>query len=328
MVVVAIIGASSGLGLSFIRTAARDVDAMKKHHLVLISRSPQPQWQSKGFTVRQVDYASGASLADALQGVHTVLSFVGQVLDTDPQLALIEAAREAGVTRFAPSEYAGDGPYDAIDAYKHKAVVRKAAKDAGLQVTQFNCGLFLSLLATGTPKPVTIIGREDGVESGEEEALAGLRPWNFVLNMKGGTADLVRDGSAKMTLTDTRDIARFVLASLDLPEWPEKLGMSGCVSSYKEIVAYVEKVQGRKFLIRENSIAELQALADSNPQARFYNQVRIAIDDGWALVNPDLNKAFPHIKPVTMEEFVDKWWMDVKLPAASWSEDKTFTVGQ
>ena len=54
-----------------------------------------------------VNYDDQETLAVALQGVHTVLSFI-QVLSDPEQKAqknLIDAAIIAGVKRFAPSEY-------------------------------------------------------------------------------------------------------------------------------------------------------------------------------------------------------------------------------
>lgn len=55
-----------------------------------------------------MDYLDKNALVNALQGVHTVLSFVVVHLDQDnvAQKNLIDAAIEAGVKRFAPSEWA------------------------------------------------------------------------------------------------------------------------------------------------------------------------------------------------------------------------------
>jgi uncharacterized protein YbjT (DUF2867 family) len=61
----------------------------------------------KGTTWVKVDYLDKQSLVQALQGVHTVLSFLVVHLDVDnaSQKALINAAIEAGVKRIAPSEW-------------------------------------------------------------------------------------------------------------------------------------------------------------------------------------------------------------------------------
>lgn len=56
-----------------------------------------------------VDYNDAADLVEALQGIHTVLSFVNQPALVDikdnTQIKLIDASIVAGVKRFAPSEY-------------------------------------------------------------------------------------------------------------------------------------------------------------------------------------------------------------------------------
>jgi hypothetical protein len=58
-------------------------------------------------TWRTVNYDDKSQLIEAMQGIHTVLSFI-QVL-TDPEKGaeknLIDAAIVAGVKRFAPSEW-------------------------------------------------------------------------------------------------------------------------------------------------------------------------------------------------------------------------------
>jgi hypothetical protein len=54
-----------------------------------------------------VDYQDRQALAGALNGVHTVLSFIAVHLDENAiaQRTLIDASIEAGVKRFAPSEW-------------------------------------------------------------------------------------------------------------------------------------------------------------------------------------------------------------------------------
>ena len=94
-------------------------------------------------------------------------------------MALLAACKEAGVKRFAPSEYAF-GVNEGIDLYAGKAAFCEAVQKSGLEYTRFNCGMFMSALATGTPKPLTEVGVREGRKDGEDEALGGLRPWNFV----------------------------------------------------------------------------------------------------------------------------------------------------
>ena len=107
----------------------------------------------------------------------------------DAQLAIIAAAKEAGVKRFGPSEYAVR-EYEDWDFCAGKIPVWEATKTSGLGYTEFTCGVFMNTLGTGTPK-------------GEVEALGGLRPWTFVIDMKARTADLPGDRNSRMTVTRT-----------------------------------------------------------------------------------------------------------------------------
>jgi hypothetical protein len=323
MVTVALIGASSGMGLTMLKTFINQ-NKDNKHKIVLLSRSEQPESSAQGVDVRPVDYNNHEQLVKALNGVHTALSVIGGSPQAirDAQLALIPACKEAGVKRFAPSEYAGNSN-EGIDLYAGKKQVWEATKSSGLEYTSFSCGVFMSILATGTPKPLTEVGEREGRKTGEEEALAGLRPWNYVVNMKAGTGDFPGDGTAPLCFTDMRNISLFVYRALDLEKWPETLGMRGDVKSFKEIVEISEKIQGRKWLTKTNSVEELEGKVD-DPGKKFYNQTRLRFHQGLGMVGDDLNQKFPDIKPITCEEFIQKWWGGVELPAATWGEDVSF----
>ena len=324
MVTVALAGASTGFGRTMLQVFIQH-NTDRKHRLVLLSRSPQPEFTAKGVDVRPVDYNNHQELVNALNDVHTVLSVIGGDGNAikSAQLALISACQEAGVKRFAPSEYAGTDNEN-IDLYAPKKEVWEATRKSGLEYTRFSCGLFTSAFATGTPKPMTAVGEREGCKSGEEEALAGLRPWTFVVNMRAGTADYPGDGTAPLAFTDMRDVAYFVFRALDMEKWPEHLGIRGDAKSFKDAVEISEKVQGRKWLTKDNSIEDMQAQMEADSSVKFYNQVRIAMAKGWGLVGDELNREFPDVKPVTCEEFIEKWWSGVELGEPSWTTTQTF----
>ncbi|CAD0108151.1 unnamed protein product [Aureobasidium uvarum] len=310
MKTVALAGATTGFGLTVLDHFLK---SSHPYTLVLLTRSPQPQLSAQGIDVRPVDYSDHKSLVSALHGVHTILSFIGGSASAlqNAQLSLLSAAKEAGVTRFAPSEYAGKG-YDGVDLYAGKAIVWDAVRKSGLQYTRFDCGIFMNTFATGTPY-------------GESEALANLRPWNFVINMKAGTAELPASGDDKIVFTEMNDVARFVIASLELQIWPGVSGMRGDVKTYREVIAIAERVQRRKFLVREDSVSAMEKQMKEVPETSFYNQVRIALTKGWGLVGDELNKAFPNFELTGVEEYMSKWWEGVELEEASWgSANKTF----
>ena len=58
-----------------------------------------------GLDVKKVDYSSHASLRDAFAGQDAVVSVVGNTGFGDVQRVAIDAALEAGVQRFIPSEF-------------------------------------------------------------------------------------------------------------------------------------------------------------------------------------------------------------------------------
>lgn len=273
-----------------------------------------------------MDYTSPSSLTAALAGVHTVLSLIGGSASAlrDGQLALIAAAKQAGVKRFAPSEFALKGGGYGLELYAGKKEVWDAVVGSGMEFTRFSCGIFMGFLGTGTPKGVTEVGRWEGAGSGEEEALGGLRAWDFVVNVRAGTADLPGDGRREVGFTDTRDVARFVEKALGMEVWPEELGMRGVLMDWRALVGVLERVQGREFLVRENGVEEMERVAREFERKRFYNQVRIALVNGEGVVGDELNRAFPDIKPVGVEEFVKKWWEGVQLGEARWEEDQSF----
>lgn len=322
MVTVALAGATTGFGLTMLRQFIHYNKHENKHHIVLLSRTQQPDLAAQGVDVRPVDYSNHTQLVNALRDVHTLLSTVGGQGLLESQLALLKAAQEAGVKRWAPSEYAGSG-YEGVDLYQPKAAVWEATTQSGLEYTRFSCGLFMSILATGTPKPPTEVGVREGAKSGEEEGLSGLRPWNFVVNVRAGTADYALDGHAPLAWTDMRDIARFVWRSLDLEKWPVESSMRGDVQSFRDIVGMLEKIQGRKFLVRENSLEKLEREAEV-PRMRFYNQARILLAKGWAMVGDELNAAFPDVTTVKCEDFLHKWWDGVELGEPAWTENQAF----
>lgn len=74
-----------------------------------INRSTQdaPAGETSGaITWAKTDYKDKEQLAQILQGTHTLLSFIGDEPTAPVQKNLIDAAVQAGVKRFAPSEWA------------------------------------------------------------------------------------------------------------------------------------------------------------------------------------------------------------------------------
>ncbi|KAL7904473.1 hypothetical protein GGI35DRAFT_472408 [Trichoderma velutinum] len=117
MVEVAIAG-GSGRRLSPNLVTREVIDAIlesKDHEIPILSRSTVPTMTlTSNLEWQIVDYNDVKSLTRALNGTHTLLSFIQTLRDfkQNVQRNLIDAAIEAGVKRFSPSEY---GSKDTID---------------------------------------------------------------------------------------------------------------------------------------------------------------------------------------------------------------------
>jgi len=280
---------------------AKTISQQKKHEVVVLSRKPRPDFTALGIQVSIVDYDKYETLVTALQGVHTVISIAyapDQKVFVETQLALLKAAKEVGVKRFAPSEFAYSEAADSvIGVYHPKIEIWKAVKESGLQYTGFRPGLFLNFLAHGSPKPDVT-----------EKLFQASHSYPWVLNLAEGKADIPGTGEEKLNLTTTDDIAGFVAASLDT-EWTEESGMAGSIVTWNEMVQIAEKITGKKIEVKYHSIEELerQKETEEDPLKRLLLDFHVALGKGLAYIEPTLNRTTGY-KPETAEEFIQKWW--------------------
>ncbi|MCJ1406879.1 hypothetical protein MMC19_000949 [Ptychographa xylographoides] len=192
-----------------------------------------------------------------------------------------------------------------IELYAAKRPVWESLKASGLEFTNFAPGVFMNAFVVGTPRE-------------QDEALNGLRPFNFVVNVKQASAIIPGDGNAKITFTTIGDVGKFVTAALDLGKWDQEMGMVGETLSFNEIVAIAEQVTHRKFLVKYKSIEEIEEIAAkapaSQPFLRFACQIEAALAKGAYNVPPTLNHIFPAINPWQMRDWLEKWWGGTELP--------------
>ena len=311
MVKVAIAGGASNIG----RHIVEEILATKKHTVVVLSRSASHSGlEALGAQIAAVDYANHASLTAALAGVYTVISALS-ILDPTPQLVLLDAAVKAGVTRFAPSEWATRSiPDNHIEWFRGKWTVAEAVRKSGLEYTIFETGIFMNYLAVGTP------------------GLGHLKPIKFLFDVENGTAQIPGDGSAYMVYTSAEDVGKFVAASLDWEKWPEYSQMIGDRLTLSEVLKLAEAVRGP--LSRGVYFCELRVLtgfvgkpfdATYTPKEVYEGIIAKEIEPSWTkfsaqgcleivthqqgpYTGSNLNDAFPEIRPVRVEEFLKKWW--------------------
>lgn len=183
------------------------------------------------------DYFSRPSLTFNLSGVDTVISTISGA----SQLALIDAAAQARVRRFVPSEFEGlpslRPEQDPLDRGKRAALQRLQQYRAhGMQYCVFACGILYERFAPGGMIALNM-GRGSGV-SGEGD---------YVLNVRRMKAQIPYkpDGQpATVCLTSAQDVGRFVVAAIGLQQWPPEFRMVGERMDVSHLVQVAEIMRG------------------------------------------------------------------------------------
>ena len=294
MVVTAIAGGATRVGLHIIKAILNT----KKHKVILLSRSNQPDLAKLEIDIRIVDYGSTQELKRGLAGVHTVISCISPygTDSTSAELNLLQGAKEAGVVRFVPSEWAADC-HDVVDLYSEKEIVWQAVQSSGLEYTRFINGLWMNVWGPGCIKD-------------EKEALAGYEGPAFAIDLRAGTATFPGDGSNKVVLTTIQDIGRFVAASLELPKWQPESRIVGDKLSFIDVALLVKEICGLDLHITYISSEELLATLEDkhSTSERFYYQLLLSIAIGRLDFESTLNDMCPDIRPLSVAEYLKRHW--------------------
>ena len=71
-----------------------------------------------------------------------------------------------------------------------------------------------------------------------------LRPFTWAIDFESRRAAIPGTGNERITLTYSKDVARFVNRLIDEPQWPEYCIVSGSDTTFHEMVAIAERVTG------------------------------------------------------------------------------------
>lgn len=284
------------------------------------SRDPSARPSIKSDTeIRCVDYNSHASLVFALRDVEVVISVL---LIPGPewvtaQVNLLHAAEEAGCRRFAPSEFAlSSEAQSMVDVLEAKNTVWRAVQasmnQGRIDAARFPCGMFMNYLAIGIP--------DDSVRT---DALAGFSEGPFLIHLEDPRASWIEvplraDGTfPELTMTDIRDVGRFIVAALDLDEpWAgRELGMAGDTLSFTDLAMLCEKYTGRPIETRTITEQELRSKLGCIPSdqiiPRMECQLAIVCSLGGSVVSPTLN-LLCSLQPLTVEQYLQRYWAHQK----------------
>ncbi|KAF7552242.1 hypothetical protein G7Z17_g4458 [Cylindrodendrum hubeiense] len=263
MTVVAVAGGTGDIG----RLIVDALITRGKHRLYIMSRKAPPNTQytrdPSGELYNPVlvtDYADEGALSTMLEekSIHTIISALplGSQEASSAQQRLIRAADASKcVRRFAPSEFNVD--YDLPDSilpYPDKrfhARARRELEKTTLEYTLFVCGMFMDYY--GMPN----------IES-------PLKPTYSILDLQYNRAVVPGDGQAILITTMAKDVARYVAAAVDLPDWPKVMTIIGSRLSVSELVDLaVEikqpvRVQVEYYPVKEYSMHRVPILPSNN----------------------------------------------------------------
>lgn len=320
-------GTSPTLGTSIVNALAQS----KTCSPVIISRlkkdekQPQSRTTPSGVSVPicYVDYDDDATLLEALKDVHTVICVI-KILGAkwaETQIKLLDAARRAGVKRFAPSEFElgalSAGMIDVIAPIKKP--VWEACKKSGLEVTKFHCGGFYQATMSDAFKNTKF---DERTRKRIEEALLGLEDDDVMWSLQRDSVhELITDDGkpARLTLTSIPDIGRFVAAACELPDgsWKDDMDMVGQTLSMAEVNDMIEEISGlelkrekidRKELEKRISSVEGVGQTREEIMRKLWSQIElISIEDkeGYGILKPIVNEMCPQVKPIKMRDFLE-----------------------
>jgi hypothetical protein len=153
----------------------------------------------------------------------------------------------------------------------------------------------------------------------------GVSKANIHGTVKGLTADvpLQNDGTLPaITMTSMADVAKYVAALCELPqgEWKEDSYVAGGTHNMSSVIHLIEKVRGSKMKVtkytKQALTEQIDAIAPDNEERamnRFFLQLTRTFADGekgWTVMEPELNTMFPHIRPMSVEEYMNQYWAE------------------
>ncbi|KAI1099399.1 NAD(P)-binding protein [Jackrogersella minutella] len=317
MVKIAIAPASSLLAREVIDVLV----ATGKHEIIgLIRRDPASFPSLPGVKWVQTTYEDKSELVRLFEGVETVLTFFPVHFDPGnvTQKRLIDAAVEAGVKRFAPSEWATgvklESSTDVIPWYAGKIEISHYLEELNrekqvIEYTRFQVGGFMNYLA----------------HPHKTSTHVNTLPFQFDFSTQHATVieDSLDDA---MTWITVEDIAAVVAKAIEYRgKWPSVGGMVGSRVTIREMLHLGEAV-GRPFTIDWLKKKDLEAAtyepdffstfdlraASQEELAAFLGKATTGILQGIHRgaydVTDEWNKIFPDYKFTQVEDFVKNAW--------------------
>lgn len=207
-----------------------------------------------GVTVAPVDYSSSASLAAALAGQDAVVSALATAV-IGVQKGLVDAAVEAGVRRFVPSEFG-------IDTRKARGSVIGGILKGKVELVDY-----LEEISQDN-KNFTWTGLSVGLFFDW-----GLDVGSLGFDLKTRTASIYDSGDEPSQVSNLPFIGRAVAALLSRPDETanQYLRISSFTPSQNEILRIIEEEDGQKWTVKKISTVDAQRLGEEKLQKGDYS---------------------------------------------------------
>ncbi|KAH8694620.1 hypothetical protein BGZ61DRAFT_352574 [Ilyonectria robusta] len=318
MVKIAIAGASSELA----REVLDKLVATQKHEIIALVRKNSANFPTlPGVKWVETTYEDKSDLVQLFKGVNTVLCFITVHLDPESktQKRIIDAAVEAGVKRYAPSEWSAgvemESSVEVIPWYAGKVDINHYLGELNknqkvLEYSRFQPGWFLNYL--GHPhqvsKYITTVPLQFDLETLHAVLVEGSLDY-------------------QITYTSVADIANVVARAVEYTgEWPVVGGIRGHRVTVGELLEIGENIRGKPFVVDWLKMEDLQAgIVKTDRYARLdipsipkdhieaFSKmatagILIAMSKGVWTVSDEWNKIFPDYEFEQVDTFLKKLW--------------------
>ncbi|RSL53855.1 hypothetical protein CEP53_007604 [Fusarium sp. AF-6] len=306
MAILAVAGGKGGIG----RTIVEELVQSGKHKVIVLCRkTPETAISGAEYAVTNYDDIEGTVEMLESNMVDTVISALTIAgPSAQAQLNLIAAAdKSSTVHRFIPSEYASYVPKGDEAALSNPMTIPllqavEALDKSSLKYTRIAIGMIMDYL--GLP-----------------HIPSNLRNFPWAFDFPSHRAVISGTGNEPITLTYSKDIARFVARLVEEEEWPEYSFISGSDVTQNQIVAIAEKVLGEKMTVTYDSLEDLKAgkVTLLFPGGESYGGMdatmllamfgALVAEGDMALPKEGrLNDRFPEIKPMSVDELITRTW--------------------
>jgi len=290
---IVVVGATGHVGAFIVQALLED-----KAHFTSITALTQTDandakfsdLKTKGVKVIQTNFEDHAALVHALKGADAVVSAVG-VIHIKSQNNILEAAVEAGVKRFIPSDFAHDPRNPTFR--NHPLMADKLVVTKRLEELAHQGKITYTSVSTGFFAEMVIKAGYLGFDLQKHEAL------------------LLDNGRHLVVFTSMIDIGRFTAATLRHPETSanKELCFNSFVSTTFGLLQAFERATGKKFTVKHSTTEESRVKADEavktgNLWVYFAETIRYLVFSGIAVITSFDNYLYPEVHTASLEDVV------------------------